>query len=104
FLRITFSIAQAMMKPAGLKRSARAVILRKPVLPKPHPLFDREFEIARRARHVEMIGHQKVIADEPCSRGVFPNAVQCALHRSLCQPAPSFLCANGEKNPIRSAR
>jgi hypothetical protein len=53
---------------------------------------------------MQMIGHEKIIADEPCRRDVLPNLMQRALNRGLRQPFAAFLSAHGEEDPIRSAK
>jgi hypothetical protein len=104
FLRITFSIAQSMMKPAGLECPSRSIFFRKSVLPKSHPLLDRKFEIARRTKQMQMIRHQQIITHQPRSRRMFPDAVQGALHGCLRQPPVAFLSTNRKENPIWPAR
>ena len=85
------------------KFPCRDAILAKRSFQKPDPTLDGEFQIARCAKQMQMIGHEQVIADEPCGRRVFPDVVQSALHGCLCQPALTFLRANSEKNPVWSA-
>ncbi len=102
-LRITFPIAQKMMKAAGLKSSRVRMQFGEAVFPETHPTLDGEFQITRCAEQMQVIGHEQVIADEPCGCRAFPDVVQSALHGCLCQPALTFLRANSKKNPIRSA-
>jgi len=102
-LRVTFAVAQPMMKSAGLKFPCIGRCFRQPVFPETHPAFEGEFQIVRRAEQMQMIRHQQIIAHEPCRRRAFPDVVQGALHGSLRQPAFTFIGANGEKNPVRSA-
>jgi len=102
-LRIVLAIAQPMMKSASLKNSRAWMRFSKTVFPETDPTLNREFQIARRAEQMQMIGHQKIITDEPCCCGVLPDVVQSALNRSLCQPLPALLSADREENPIRSA-
>jgi hypothetical protein len=132
-LRVALAVAHAMMKSARLKfpylagrtcwsvrgraaalpyqmgvgRRCRAAqtfhLLGEAIFPEAHPAFDGELQITRRAEEMQMIGHKEIIADEPRGGGVFPNLVQRALNRSLRQPAPALLRANGQENPIRSA-
>jgi len=50
FLRVTFAIAQAMMKTARLKSSDIGMRLGETVFPKCDPAFDGEMQIARRTK------------------------------------------------------
>ena len=102
-LRVTFPITQTMMKTACLKSSRVRMRFGEAVLPETHPTLDGEFQIARCAEQMQVIGHEQVIADEPCGCRVFPDVVLSALHGCLCQPALTFLRANSKKNPVRSA-
>ena len=97
-LRVTFVVAQSVVKTAGLKfpkhvagrRRRVALILQRlcqPVFPETHPAFDGEFQITRRAEQMQMIRHQEIVAHQPRRRRVLPDVVQGALHGSLRQPA-----------------
>jgi hypothetical protein len=102
FLRVVFTVAQAVMKTAALECAAIKMLLRETVFPESHPAFDGEFQIARSAEEVEMIGHEEVIAHKPRGGGVFPDFVKRALNRSLRQPAFAFFSADGEEDPVRA--
>jgi hypothetical protein len=103
FLRITLAIAQSMMKPTTLECPSGPMFLRESVFPKTHPPLDREFEIARCAKQMQVIRHQQIITHQPCCRRVLPNAVRRPLHGRLREPTITFLGTNGQKYPIRSA-
>ncbi len=103
-LRITFPIARPMMKSPRLKCTRYPTLLRKAILPKSHPAFDREFEIARRAKQMDMVWHQKIVTHQPSRRRVFPYTVQRPLHRSLSQPTIPFVRAHRQENPVWPAR
>src|SRR5687767_8802016 len=70
-LRVALAIAHSMMKPARLKsvgrRCCAALIFKTlggAVFPKRNPAFDGEFQIARSAEEMQVIGHEQIIADE----------------------------------------
>jgi hypothetical protein len=96
-LRVAFVVSQAMMKPAGLKRSRVQVRFGEPVFPETYPAFNGEFQVARRTEQMQVIGHQQIIAHLPCRGRVLPDVVQRALRRGLRQPALAFLRADGEE-------
>jgi hypothetical protein len=91
-----------MVKSASLKCSGVWIGFGEPTFPETNPALDGEFEIAWRAEQMQMIGHEKIIANEPCRGGVLPDFMQCVLDRGLCQPSSSFLGADGEEDPVRS--
>ncbi len=101
FVRVTFTVTQAVMKTTGLKFPRIGQHFRQPVFPETHPAFDGEFQIARGAKQMQMIRHQQIIAHEPSRGRVLPDVRQSPLNRSLRQPAFTFLGANGEENPVR---
>ena len=103
-LRVTLAIAQPMMKPATLKRADIRVPLRESIFPKGNPSFDFEPEIMWRAKQVQMVWHEEVVAHQPRLRRVFPYVVQRTLNGRLCQPSLSVLRANREEHPVRTAQ
>lgn len=101
-LRITFTIAQSMMKSTRLKSSCLWMHFGKAVFPKSNPTLDGKFQIFRRAKKMQVVGHEKVIADQPCGCRVLPDVMQRALNRSPGQPFFALLGADGEQNPVCS--
>ena len=93
-----------MMKSARLKCSSAWMHFGKPIFPETNPTFDSELQIVRRAEQMQVIRHQQIIADEPCSRRVLPDLVKRALNRSPRQPLTTFCSTDREKDPIRSAK
>ena len=67
FLRIAFSATQTMMETGALKSSSLVAGFRKLALPKRHPVFDSKLQVIRRAKQMQMVRHQKIIADQPGS-------------------------------------
>jgi hypothetical protein len=59
---------------------------------------------AWRAEQMQVIGHQKIVADEPGGGMMQPDVMQRPLNGNLCQPAGATLSANREKSPVRSAQ
>src|ERR1700722_3377668 len=104
FLRITFSIAEPMMKSAALKGSGVGTSFGKLIFPKRNPTFGCEMQIARRTKKMQMIRHQQIIADQPSRRAVKPEIVQSVLDGNLPEPRRTIFGANSQKNPIRSAK
>jgi len=78
-LRVTLAITHTMMKAAVLKSSGVRMRFGEAVLPEPNPTFDGEFQIARRAKQMQMIRHQQVIAHQPGRGRVLPDAMKRAL-------------------------
>jgi hypothetical protein len=92
------------MDPAGLEGAGFGTRLGEPVFSESDPAFDGEPQVVRRAEEMLVVGNQRVIADEPHGGRVFPDAVQDTLHAVLRQPALPPERADGEENPVRSAR
>jgi len=103
-LRIAFSIAHPMMKPACLKRPGVRMRFGKSVFPKTDPTLDRELQITRRAEEMQVVGHEQIITHEPSGGGVFPDMMQRALHGRLREPSFALVGADGEENPVRSRK
>lgn len=90
--------ASSTAVPVAVRRLGRLIF------PTGDPTFDGEPQVVRRAEEMQVIGNQQVIADEPHGGRVFPDAVQDTLHGVLRQPALPPERADGEENPVRSAR
>jgi hypothetical protein len=103
-LGVALAIPQAMMETAVLELAGVGTRLGEPVFSESDPAFDGEPQVLRRAEEMLVIGNQQVIADEPYGGRVFPDAVQDTLHGVLRQPALPPERADGEENPVRSAR
>ena len=88
---------------ADLSAALLLQILRQLIFPKSNPTFDGKFQIVWRAEQVEVVGHEQIITHEPRGGGVLPDVLQCALNRSLCQPAFALLGAYGEEYSVWSA-
>jgi hypothetical protein len=93
FLGVTFAVPQSMMKTAVLERAMAGTRLGETVLPKPHPSLDGKFQIVRRAKQMQMVGHQHVVAHQPGCGLFLPYLMQCLLHGRLRQPRGAFFCA-----------
>lgn len=91
------------MKAARLEFTGARMRFRQTIFPERNPPFDRELQIAWRAEEVHVIGHEQVIADEPCGRRVLPDIVQRALDACISQPTFAVFRAYGEENPIRTS-
>ncbi len=100
FFRIRFTASQSMMESSGLKRTGRGTPLRKTVLPKGDPSFQRDLQIPWGAKKMEMIRHQQVVADQPCCCIELPDFVECLLNRRIRQPRFTLMCGDREKDPI----
>ena len=103
FLRITFTVAQPMVKATGLKRACVWMRFGEAIFPKANPAFYREFQIVWRAKQMEVIRHQKVVVDEPCRGDVLPDFMQRVVNRGLRQPLSAFLGTDSEKDPFSSS-
>ena len=99
-LSITLLAAETMVKATSLKSAQVRVCAREPIFPKGNPALDREPQIARRTKQVQMIRHEQVIAHQPGGGCLFPKRVQGSLDDRLRKPALPFVGADGQENPV----
>jgi hypothetical protein len=93
FLRVILIIAQPMMPAARLKfpfwlgERPREPFLfqREFAFPIGNPCFNREMQISWRAKQMQMVRHQQIIANEP-SRCLRPNLVKKLMCSFIRQP------------------
>jgi hypothetical protein len=91
------------METSTLKFTRVRMLFRKSIFPESHPALNGEFEIARRAKQMEVIRHKQIVADQPGRCGVLPYAMQRASDGGLRQPTFALVSANSKKNPIWAA-
>lgn len=68
---------------------------RKFPLPVGNPRFDGEMQISRRAKQMQMIRHQQIIAHQPSGR-LRPRLTQKSVRRFVCQPRLPFVGVDGQ--------
>src|SRR5437667_3398542 len=102
--RVAFAVAQAMVKTTVLESAGVRVDFREAVFPESNPALSREFQITRRAEHMEVIGHEKKIAHQPRRSAVFPDAVQRSVNGRLRQPTLALLSAHRKEDPVRTTQ
>ena len=104
FPRIILVFPQAVMPAARLKHPF--LVFMPPMeipFPKSDPLFNGECQLTRRAKKVQMVGHQQIIPDQPGSRRK-PCLSQKLMRRSICQPRRALFCRDGEENDVWPAK
>jgi hypothetical protein len=67
-------------------------------------MFDREFEVIRGTKQVQVIRRQQIVTDEPRRGGVLPDIMKRSLKKRLSQPASAMFGANCKKHPVRPPR
>jgi hypothetical protein len=53
---------------------------------------------------MQVVGHQQIVAHQPCCGGVCPDVMKLALGGRLGEPALAFGGANGKKHPVGTAQ
>ena len=104
FCRIALFCPQTVMPSARLKIPIVAAMPPTEItFPVSDPLFNREGQIPRRAKCVQMIRHQQIVANQPrgCRQ---PGLVEKVVGGRVCQPwNPVFRC-NRQQNEIGAAQ
>ena len=65
-----------------------------------HPTFQRECQIPRSTKQMEMIGHQKIISQQPCIC-FLPYTAQRFMHFLLRYPGNPIFCIHCQKENVR---
>ncbi|MDB6065845.1 MAG: hypothetical protein JWR26_2053 [Pedosphaera sp.] len=92
------------MERGGLPAAARLFVdAAKLAFPKSYPILDRNRQIAWRAKKVNMIRHQQIIADKPSIRGL-PSFTQMLVGIGLRKPGLTVPGANIEKDNGRASQ
>jgi len=98
FLKITFLTPESVMKSVSLKEWLRRsdCALHK-ALPVFDPVGNGYFLIGGRAEQMDVVGHNNVIADEPCIR-FLPGLDQGLIHFSVRKVSSPMPCADSQKD------